>query len=500
LNNLVGLKPSCGRIPTTGVLPACRTLDVVSVFALTAGDAATVLGVAQGEDPKDAYSRTLPPYGHNFGNAASFRFGVPRPEDLAFHGNPDGPTQFAQAVAKLVALGGTPVEVDMTPFFAVAKLLYEGPWVAERYQAIRAFIEASPQALHPVTRAITEKGPKFSAPDTFSALYKLKDLERQTRAVWGDIDCLVTPTASTAYTIKAVEADPIALNSNLGHYTNYVNLLDLSAIAVPTGFMGTSMSNMPWGVTLVARAGQDVPLLSLAARLHASTAYTIKAVEADPIALNSNLGHYTNYVNLLDLSAIAVPTGFMGTSMSNMPWGVTLVARAGKDEPLLSLAARLHASTVATAGATPHAPHRLMSAQPDLTHFASGLVTVAVCGAHLSGLPLNWQLTQRGAKLLRAVRSAPCYKLFALPGGPPKRPGMLRVDEGGAAIDMEVWALAASEFGSFVAGIPAPLGIGTVLLEDGTSVQGFVCEAHATTQAQDISHFGGWRAYLSHAV
>jgi allophanate hydrolase len=426
LNNLVGLKPSCGRIPTTGVVPACRTLDVMSVFALTAGDAATVLGVAQGEDPKDAYSRTLPPYGHNFGSAASFRFGVPRQADLAFHGNPDGPTQFAQAVAKLVALGGTPVEVDMTPFFAVAKLLYEGPWVAERYQAIRAFIEASPQALHPVTRAITEKGPKFSAPDTFAALYQLKDLERQTRAVWRDIDCLVTPTASTAYTIKAVEADPIALNSNLGHYTNYVNLLDLSAIAVPTGFMGTSMSNMPWGVTLVARAGQDVPLLSLAARLHAST--------------------------------------------------------------------------VATVGATPHAPHRLMSAQPDLTHFASGLVTVAVCGAHLSGLPLNWQLTQRGAKLLRTVRSARCYRLFALPGGPPKRPGMLRVDEGGAAIDMEVWALAATEFGSFVAGIPAPLGIGTVLLDDGTSVQGFVCEAHATAQAQDISHFGGWLAYLRDAV
>jgi allophanate hydrolase len=229
----------------------------------------------------------------------------------------------------------------------------------------------------------------------------------------------------------------------------------------------------------------------------ASTAYTIQAVEADPMALNSNLGHYTNYVNLLDLSAIAVPTGFMGTSMGNMPWGVTLVARAGQDVPLLSLAARLHANTVVTVGATPHAPHRLASAQPDLTHFASGLVQVAVCGAHLSGLPLNWQLTQRGAKLLRAVRSAPCYKLFALPGGPPKRPGMLRVDHGGAAIDMEVWALAATEFGSFVAGIPAPLGIGTVLLEDGTSVQGFVCEAHATNQAQDISHFGGWRAYLS---
>ncbi|MBG6073356.1 MULTISPECIES: allophanate hydrolase [unclassified Polaromonas] len=421
-NNLVGLKPTCGRIPATGVVPACRTLDVVSVFALTAGDAATVLGVAQGEDPLDAYSRDLPPYGHDFGAASSFRFGVPRPADLEFHGNPDGPAQFAQAVAHLQALGGTPVEVDLTPFRAVATLLYEGPWVAERYQAIRSFIEAQPEALHPVTRAITEKGAQISAPETFAALYRLKELQRQTRPVWQDIDCLVTPTASTIYTIDAVQADPIRLNSNLGHYTNYVNLLDLAAVAVPTGFMSDAMAGMPWGVTLVAPAGQDLPLLSLAARLHART--------------------------------------------------------------------------VSTVGAMPHAPHCLASALPDGLQFASGLVRVAVCGAHLSGLPLNGQLTQRGARLVREVRSAPCYKLFALPGGPPQRPGMLRVDAGGSAIEMEVWELPASEFGSFVAGIPAPLGIGTVALEDGSPVQGFVCEAHAAAQGQDITHFGGWRRYL----
>ena len=421
-NNLVGLKPTCGRIPTTGVVPACRTLDAVSVFALTAGDAAAVLAAAQGEDPQDAYSRNLAPHGTNFGAAGAFRFGVPREVDLEFHGNSEGPAQFAQAVAHLCALGGTPVEVDLTPFRAVATLLYEGPWVAERYQAIRAFIEAKPEALHPVTRAITEKGIHISAPDTFAALYRLKDLERQTRTVWDTIDCMVTPTASTVYTIEAVEADPIRLNSNLGHYTNHVNLLDLSAIAVPTGLMTAAMDHMPWGVTLVARAGQDLPLLSLAARLHAVT--------------------------------------------------------------------------VPTVGATSHAPHRLLSATPDATPFPSGLVQVAVCGAHLSGLPLNGQLTQRGARLVRAVRSAPCYKLFALPGGPPKRPGMVRVDAGGTAIELEVWELPGREFGSFVAGIPAPLGIGMVALEDGTQVQGFVCEVYATADAQDISHFGGWRSYL----
>jgi allophanate hydrolase len=422
LNNLVGLKPSCGRLPATGVVPACRTLDVVSVFALTAADAATVLAAAQGEDPLDAYSRTLQPHGHNFGAANSFRFGIPRQADLEFHGNTQGPAQFARAVAHLVALGGTPVEVDLTPFRAVATLLYEGPWVAERYQAIRAFIEAQPEALHPVTRAITEQGARISAPDTFAALYRLKELERQTRPVWDSIDCMVTPTASTHYTIEAVQADPIRLNSNLGHYTNHVNLLDLSAVAVPTGFMTDELAGLPWGVTLVARAGQDLPLLSLAARLHART--------------------------------------------------------------------------VATVGATPHAPHRLASAVPDEAAFPSGLVQVAVCGAHLSGLPLNWQLTQRGAHLVRSVPSAPCYKLFALPGGPPQRPGMLRVDAGGAAIELEVWELPAREFGSFVAGIPAPLGIGMVTLQDGGQVQGFVCEAQATTQARDITHFGGWRAYL----
>lgn len=305
----------------------------------------------------------------------------------------------------------------------MATLLYEGPWVAERYQAIRPFIESSPQSLHPVTRAITEKGLAITAPDTFAALYRLKDLQRCTRGVWDSIDLLLTPTASTAYTIADVEADPVRLNSNLGHYTNFVNLLDLAAVAVPTGLLGTSLDHMPWGITLVAPSGQDFPLLSLAARIHARTLPVV--------------------------------------------------------------------------GATPHAPHRLPSAQPDATPFPSGQVRVAVCGAHLSGLPLNGQLTQRGAQLVAAVRSAGCYRLVALPGGPPQRPGMVRVADGGAPIAMEIWELPATQFGGFVAGIPAPLGIGSVLLEDGGTVLGFVCEHHALAGAQDITHLGGWRAYLA---
>ena len=418
-NNLIGLKPSCGRIPTTGVLPACRTLDVVSIFALTAADAASVLAVAQGEDGVDAFARRMPEPGFNFGNASNFRFGVPRAQDLAFHGNTEGLPQFEAAVAMLEALGGSAVEFDLTPFRSVATLLYEGPWVAERYAAIRKFIEAHPEALHPVTRAITEKGIQISAPDTFTALYKLKELAMQTKPLWDNIDFMLTPTASTPYTIAAVEADPIALNSNLGYYTNFVNLLDLTAVAVPTGFMG-----------------------------------------------------------------------------SGMPCGVTMVAPNGKDFALLTLAARLHAVAVPTVGATSHAPHKL-GAAPDATPFASGQVRVAVCGAHLSGLPLNPQLTSRGAKLVRAVESASTYKLYALPGGPPWRPGMVRVASGGAAIPLEIWEMPASQFGSFVAGIPAPLGIGTVLLQGGEMVQGFLCEAVAVEGAEDITHHGGWRAFIT---
>jgi len=424
-NNLIGLKPSLGRIPTTGVVPACRTLDVVSVFALTAADAACVLAAAQGVDELDAYSRAMPPHGRNFGSASSFRFGVPRMQDRVFYGNDVGSRQFDAAIDRLVALGGTPVEIDLTPFRAVATLLYEGPWVAERYAAIRPFIERHPEALHPVTRAITEAGAHISAPDTFEAFYKLRALDAQTRPVWRDIDCLVVPTAPTHPTIAAVLADPIRLNSQLGHYTNFVNLLDLAAVAVPGGF---------------AEEGPG----------------------------------------------------------RGLPCGVTLIARSGADLPLLSLAARLHAESVATVGATPHAPHRPPQ-PPAETAFPSGLVRVAVCGAHLSGLPLNGQLTQRGACLVRAARSAPIYKFYALPGGPPWRPGMVRVgaNAGGGSIDMEVWELPASEFGSFVAGIPAPLGIGTVVLDDGSTVQGFVCEAIAAEGARDITALGSWRAFVA---
>jgi allophanate hydrolase len=419
-NHLIGHKPSLGLLPSTGAVPACRSLDTLSIFARTAGDAQRVLAVTAGFDADDPFSRAAEPYGFDFGDGRPFRFGVPRAADLAWFGNADYPALFDATLARLTALGGTAVEIDLAPFFEAARLLYEGPWVAERYTAIRNFFDAQPDALHPVTREITGRARTWLAADAYAAQARLRALQRVCDLAWREVDVIVTPTAPTHWTIAEVEADPIATNAKLGTYTNFMNLLDYAATAVPAGF---TSRGLPFGVTCFAPAHRDVPLLHLADRLQRAATATAGA------------------------RGVALPP----------------------PEPAL-----------------PDAP------------FVSGIVEVAVCGAHLSGLPLNPQLVSRGARLVRPVRSAPVYRFVALPGGPPKRPGMVRVDDGtGGAIEMEVWALPAREFGSFVAGIPAPLGIGTVQLDDGSSVQGFVCEAAALAGAEDITALGSWRAYLA---
>ncbi len=415
-NNLVGLKPSCGALSNRGVLPACRSLDSVSIFALSASDAAAVFAVAQGFDAEDAYSRPLLASEQRFVAGRSFRFGVPRADQLAFFGDTENPGLFAAAVAQLTALGGTPVELDFAPFLETANLLYGGPWVAERYHAIRDFIERQPESVFPVTRDITLAGGKATAVELFDALYRLKALKVRCDAVWQSVDVVITPTAGYHPTIAAVQADPIRINTQLGYYTNFMNLLDYAAIAVPASWRS---DGLPFGVTFFAPAHQDSFLLELAA-------------------------HWQQSIGL-------------------------------------------------SAGALGQVPAQ--GAQPRLV--TEEMIKVAVCGAHLSGLPLNWQLTSRGAHLLGAVRSAPEYRFYALAGGPPQRPGMVRVEHGGASIEMEVWALPARHFGSFVAGIPAPLGIGKVRLEDGSEVCGFVCEAIATANAEDITVYGGWRAWLA---
>lgn len=426
-NNLVGLKPTCGLLSTTGVVPACRSLDTVSIFALTATDAHRVFKVAMGVDEADAYSRPSLPHGFDFGLAAPgvARVGVPLPDQLNFFGNGDYAKAFADAVSHARSLGLDVVEVDIGPLLETARLLYGGPWVAERYQAIRDFIDAQPDALFPVTREITLQGAKPLAADAFAAQYQLKALQKEAARIWQQVDVLITPTVPTHPSIDEMLAEPIARNTELGEYTNYMNLLDCAAVAVPSGFV----RDLPFGITLVAPAHQDVPLLHLADR-----------------------------------------------------WQQALQGRA------------------ATLGASnwtmPSASEVVPSAVP------SGQVRVAVCGAHLQGQPLNWQLTQRGAKRVLCTHTSPQYKLYALDSGglPIQRPGLIKVapDETGAgAIEVEVWELPVQHFGSFVAGIPAPLGIGTTVLADGSKVPGFICEPDGLRGATDITAYGGWRAWMA---
>ncbi|ADI30582.1 allophanate hydrolase [Methylotenera versatilis] len=272
-NNLVGHKPSCGLLSTSGVVPACRTLDCVSIFALTAEDAAQVLESAQGFDEEDAYSRKAVAEVLTIAEKG-FTFGVPKQDQLAFFNNNETPELFKQAIEQLKALGGKAVEIDFEPFLETARLLYEGPWVAERYAAIREFFEAKPEAIFPVTKQIIGGATKFSAADTYLSQYKLKALQRKAEAVWNDIDVMVTPTAGTIYTIDEVNADPIRCNSNLGYYTNFMNLLDLSATAVPTGFQ---QDGMPFGITVCAPAFKDMQLLTLAAKVQKHSAKTLGA-------------------------------------------------------------------------------------------------------------------------------------------------------------------------------------------------------------------------------
>jgi allophanate hydrolase len=417
-NNLIGMKPSCGRLSIGGIVPACRTIDAVSIFALTAEDAARVCSVAEGFDAAEPYSRwieapaRLAPFAHG-----PFRFGVPHSEQLQFFGNEEYPRLFDAAVAHLQRLGGESVRIDFAPFIEAARLLYEGPWVAERYIVVEALLRDACDALHPVTRQVIEGGARPAATEAFRAQYRLQALRRTSERVWDDIDVLVTPTAGTTYRISEIEADPVRLNTHLGFYTNFMNLLDLAGVAVPAGFTN---AGLPFGVTLVGPTWSDFDLLALAGRLQ----------------------HHSS-------------------------------ARLGAQELPL----------------------------PDERHFDWSALTqgvaVAVCGAHLSGLPLNHQLRDRGAILLQRTHTAAQYHLFALPGGPPHRPGLIRATSDGAAIEVEVWSVPQAAFGSFVAQIPAPLAIGKVTLADQRQVCGFLCEAHGANGAEDITAHGSWRAYLA---
>jgi allophanate hydrolase len=399
-------------LSTAGVVPACRTLDCVSIFAHSCDDARAVWQAARGADPKDPYSRSIKP---GFDAApwsnGAFRFGVPADDQLEFFGDKAAAELYREAIEQLESIGGEKIVIDYTPFRAAAELLYSGPWVAERLAAIEPFLEAHGSEMNPVVHKIISGASAYTAVKSFQFAYKLEALRSETAKEWAKIDVLVLPTTGTTYTIDEVNADPIKLNSNLGYYTNFVNLLDLSALAVPAGFR---------------------------------------------------------------------PNG--------LPFGITLMGQAFQDEGLLDLASR-YLGEVSPTAQIPHALH------------TPGCVLVAVVGAHLSGQPLNWQLVDRGARLLETRRTHPSYRLFELPGQKPAKPGLLREPGfNGPGIEVEVWAIPENQFGSFVAAIPAPLGIGTVELDRGDSVKCFLCEPYSLAGAREITNFGGWRAFVTAAA
>lgn len=401
---LLGWKPTRGLVSTRGVVPACRSLDCVSVFARSPAEASWILRVIAHPDPLDIFS-TFIQQKPRF--ASRFRFGIPADPD--FDGDPDTPGLYREAVARLESLGGTAVVVDLAPFLEAARLLYEGPWVAERWAGVGDFVATHPEAVFPVTRAILEDSRRWDAASAFKARYRLLECARAAAPVWEKVDVLFLPTTPRLFTLEENLADPFATNAVLGRYTNFVNLLDLAAVAIPAGR---------------ARGGVA-------------------------------------------------------------PWGVTLMAGAGQDDALLDLAGRWYGEEVMP----PSSP-------------VDSRVAIAVCGAHMEGLPLHWQLADRGAILRHRGSTASCYRLYAMPGNGslPPRPALVRDDESGAPVAIEVWELDTRSFGEFVAAIPPPLGIGKVLLEDGSEVPGFIAEPRAIHGATEITHFGGWRNWLSRKV
>lgn len=411
-NNIVGLKPTRGWLSAAGVVPACRTLDCVSVFALTVDDALRVADIAGGYDARDPYSRPVPA-----GTARPWparpRFAVP--DKLEFHGDAEAEAAFDAALREVRATGAELRTVDFSPYAELAALLYQGPWVAERFAAVEALWREQPGAIDPVVRGIVEEAGRYSALDAFQAEYRRAALARVIQQSLADVDALLVPTAPSIYTIAQLREDPLALNSRLGRYTNFANLADLCALALPAGMRG---DGLPAGITVLGLAWQDHALAEFGRRWQAR---------------------------------LGLPLGATGKPLPAAP--------ASRDP-------------------------------------APGMLRVAVVGAHLSGMPLNHQLRSRHAVLVEKTRTAGDYRLYALANTTPPKPGLAKRADG-APIEVELWDIPLAAFGGFVAEIPPPLGIGTLELEDGRQVKGFICEPRGLEGASDITAHGGWRAYLA---
>jgi allophanate hydrolase len=411
-NHIVGYKPTRGLWSSRGVFPACRSLDCPTVFALSCHDAQSVLDVVAAFDAEDPFSRPAP--GLRAAFPERFRFGILRGSQRQFFGDTPAAALYEKSVNRLADCGGEPVEFDYAPFATAAALLYAGPWVAERRWAVGDFFDTHPDSIHPVVRQVIGAAAKYDAVAAFDGQYRLAGFAQRARETWEAVDLLLLPTTGTIYRRDEVLADPIELNSNLGWYTNFVNLLDLGAVSVPAGFRD-----------------------------------------------------------------------------NGLPFGVTLIAPAFYDHALLGLGARFHRALGGVAGVTP-----VRIGEQPLPAEEPRDILLAVVGAHLRGQPLNHQLTSRGGRFIRQARTAPCYRLYALPNTQPAKPGLVRTPGfAGPGIELEVWSLTDSAFGSFVAEVPSPMVIGSVELEDGSMVKSFLCEPWSTEGGRDVTEFGGWLAY-----
>ncbi len=411
-NNIIGLKPTKGRFSTQGVVPACRSLDCVSIFALTLEDADQVAQVLSTFDPADGYSRPTPDSAKYFSTRPHFAV----PQNPQWFGDAEAAAAWELSLTQMQSLGAKITPIDFSPMFALAQLLYGGPWVAERQAAVKDFMAAHADEMNPVVRGIIAQATKFTAADAYQSEYQRADLARAIQLLMADFDGLLVPTSPRHPTIADVQAEPVAINSQLGTYTNFVNLADCSALALPAALRS---DGLPFGITLIAPAWQDDALVAF---------------------------------GKLWLNQQALPLGATGRGYQ-------------------------------------------VQAIPQVS--PKGYLRLAVVGAHLTGMPLNYQLRERNAIFVESTLSAPSYRLYALPNTTPPKPGLIRVaEQAGEGIIVELWDIPVSEFGSFVALIPAPLGIGTLTLKDGREVKSFICEGAAIEGAKDITQLGGWRAYI----
>jgi allophanate hydrolase len=420
MNNIVGLKPTRGWLSTTGVVPACRTLDCVSVLALTVEDAEVVANIAGAFDSSDAYSR-VPSASAPAAMPERPRFGIPREPE--FFGDVEAAAMYERALGMAQSLGAELIRIDFKPFFELSALLYGSSWVAERLVTLDPLLRSNPDTVQPTVRALVEHAFTYTAADAFRAEYQRASLTSQIRKTMDALDGVLVPSVPTTFTIDEVLKDPIALNSKLGIYTSFANFSDLCALALPAGIRA---DGLPAGITLLARAWHD------------------RALAGFGLLWERHLG----------------------------------------------------ASMDATMGAT---GLRYSTSHNEARPPAANTIRIAVVGAHLKGMPLNHQLTSRGAAFVEETETADEYRLFALANSLTPKPGLVRAAAGerGAPIQLELWDVPTALFGSFVAEIPPPLGIGNVILRDGRIVKGFICEQYGLTDAREITSFGGWRSYLA---